>query len=96
VGACFFALAAYIAIDASVDLLKHEASRVTYLGIILLTLIRTDICAYLSVILLLGLALNAVLGWWWVDPIAALCMPPIIIREGIAGWCGKTCSHAHF
>jgi len=28
--------------------------------------------------------------------IAALCMLPIIIREGIAGWCGKTCSHAHF
>jgi hypothetical protein len=33
---------------------------------------------------------------WWADPIAALCMLPIIIREGIAGWCGKTCSHAHF
>lgn len=46
--------------------------------------------------LLLGLALNAALGWWWADPIAALCMLPIIIREGIAGWCGKTCSHAHF
>jgi divalent metal cation (Fe/Co/Zn/Cd) transporter len=48
------------------------------------------------VILLLGLALNAVLGWWWADPIAALCMLPIIIREGYAGWCGKTRSHAHF
>ena len=57
---------------------------------------QSDICAYLSVILLLGLALNAVLGWWWADPIAALCMLPVIIREGIAGWCGKACSHAHF
>jgi divalent metal cation (Fe/Co/Zn/Cd) transporter len=57
---------------------------------------QSDICAYLSVILLLGLALNAALGLWWADPIAALCMLPIIIREGIAGWCGKTCSHAHF
>ena len=124
VGACFFALAAYIAIDASVDLLKHEAPRVTYLGIIyagacvvVMPLLarakrrvavrlnsnalhadshQSDICAYLSVILLLGLALNAALGWWWADPIAALAMLPIIIREGIAGWCGKTCSHAHF
>ena len=52
---------------------------------------QSDICAYLSVILLLGLALNAVLGWWWADPIAALCMLPIIIREGIASWWGKTC-----
>jgi divalent metal cation (Fe/Co/Zn/Cd) transporter len=57
---------------------------------------QSDICAYLSVILLLGLALNAALGWWWADPHAALCMLPIIIREGIAGWCGKTCSPAHF
>jgi divalent metal cation (Fe/Co/Zn/Cd) transporter len=57
---------------------------------------HSDICAYLSVILLLGLALNAVLGWWWADPIAVLCMLPIIIREGIASWFGKTCSHAHF
>ena len=57
---------------------------------------QSDICAYLSVILLLGLALNAALGWWWADPIAALCMLPIIIREGIAGWCRKTCSPAHF
>ncbi len=102
VGACFFALAAYIAIDASVDLLKHEAPRVTYFGIlyagacvVVMPLLarakrrvavrlnsnalhadshQSDICAYLSAILLLGL----------------------IIREGIAGWYGKTCSHAHF
>src|SRR5439155_26262097 len=57
---------------------------------------QSDICAYLSVILLLGLALNAVLGWWWADPIAALCMLPIIIREGVAGVRGQTCSQAHF
>src|SRR5438094_10119569 len=57
---------------------------------------QSDICAYLSVILLLGLALNALPGWWWADPIAALCMLPIIIREGVAGLRGKICSHAHF
>lgn len=57
---------------------------------------QSDICAYLSVILLPGLALNAALGWWWADPIAAFARLPIIIREGLAGWCGKTFLHAHF
>lgn len=57
---------------------------------------QSDICACLSVILLVGLALNALLGWWWADPLAALCMLPIIIREGMAGLRGQTCSHAHF
>ncbi len=44
---------------------------------------QTDICAYLSAILLGGLLLNALFGWWWADPIAALCMLPMIIREGM-------------
>ena len=43
---------------------------------------QTDICAYLSAILLAGLALNATLGWWWADPVAALAMTPIIAKEG--------------
>ena len=43
---------------------------------------QTDICAYLSAILLGGLLLNAIFGWWWADPIAALVMVPIIAREG--------------
>src|SRR4030095_9714432 len=44
---------------------------------------QTDICAYLSAILLGGLLLNAFFGWWWADPVAALCMLPLIFREGI-------------
>ncbi|MEY2491707.1 MAG: hypothetical protein QOH24_658 [Verrucomicrobiota bacterium] len=124
VGGCFFALAAYIAVDASVDLLKHEAPRATFIGmiyagacvVVMPALARakrrvaaqldsdalhadshqSDICAYLSLILLAGLALNGLLGWWWADPIAALCMLPIIIREGISGLRGQTCAHAHF
>ena len=124
VGGCFFALAAYIAVKASSDLLKGGAPRATYFGIfyaaacvVVMPLLarakrrvatrlnshalhadshQSDICAYLSLILLLGLTLNAVLGWWWADPIAALCMLPIIIREGVAGLRGETCSHAHF
>ena len=46
---------------------------------------QTDLCAYLSAILLGGLALNAVFGWWWADPVAALIMVPIIAREGLEG-----------
>jgi divalent metal cation (Fe/Co/Zn/Cd) transporter len=56
---------------------------------------QSDICAYLSLILLVGLALNALLGWWWADPVAALCMLPIIVKEGISGLRGESCSHHH-
>ena len=52
---------------------------------------QTDLCAYLSAILLLGLALNWLLGWWWSDPIAALVMVPIIAREGVQGLRGQAC-----
>jgi divalent metal cation (Fe/Co/Zn/Cd) transporter len=44
---------------------------------------QTDLCAYLSAILLGGLALNALFGWWWADPIAGFIMVPIIAHEGI-------------
>lgn len=46
---------------------------------------QTELCAYLSVIALVGVALNAALGWWWADPVAALIMVPIITSEGIEG-----------
>ncbi len=52
---------------------------------------QADFCAYLSAILLGGLLLNAVLGWWWADPVAGLVMVPIIAREGIGGIRGKAC-----
>ncbi len=52
---------------------------------------QTDFCAYLSAILLTGLALNALFGWWWADPAAALIMVPIIAREGFAGLRGEDC-----
>lgn len=52
---------------------------------------QTDICAYLSAILIAGLLLNATLGWWWADPIAALIMVPIIAKEGIEGVKGRSC-----
>jgi divalent metal cation (Fe/Co/Zn/Cd) transporter len=52
---------------------------------------QTDICAYLSGILLCGLLLNALLRWWWADPVAGLIMVPIIGREGLEALRGKTC-----
>ena len=52
---------------------------------------QTDICFYLSVILFLGLGANAVAGWWWADPVAALAMIPIIVKEGVDALRGKTC-----
>jgi divalent metal cation (Fe/Co/Zn/Cd) transporter len=52
---------------------------------------QTDICAYLSTILLAGLVLNASFGWWWADPIAGLVMVPLIANEGIEAVRGRTC-----
>lgn len=52
---------------------------------------QTDICAYLSAILLGGLILNAILGWWWADPVAALVMVPIIVKEGVEALRGEQC-----
>ena len=52
---------------------------------------QTELCTYLSAILLGGLLLNALLGWWWADPAAALVMVPIITKEGIEALRGDTC-----
>src|SRR5207302_10985741 len=56
---------------------------------------QSDICAYLALILLGGLGLNALFGWWWADPVAALSMVPIILREAISGLRGESCTHKH-
>ncbi len=53
---------------------------------------QTDICAYLSAILLGGLLLNALAGWWWADPVAGLIMVPIIAREGVEALRGDACA----
>ncbi|HEX6849825.1 MAG TPA: cation transporter [Candidatus Polarisedimenticolaceae bacterium] len=53
---------------------------------------QTDLCAYLSAILLVGLALNAAFGWWWADPVAGVAMTPIIVKEGIDALRGERCA----
>lgn len=52
---------------------------------------QTDLCAWLSAIVLGGLALNAAFGWWWADPVAGLVMAPIVAREGWEAWRGERC-----
>ncbi len=52
---------------------------------------QTSLCAYLSAILLGGLVLNAALGWWWADSVAALAMLPIIANEGFEALRGEPC-----
>lgn len=119
IGVCFLLLAAYVAFDAVVSLVRRQAPDVSVTGLVLaaLSLVvmptlvhfkrrvarslasgvlaaeskQTEICAYLSAILLAGLGLNAAWGWWWADPIAALVMVPLIAREGWAGLRGDAC-----
>jgi divalent metal cation (Fe/Co/Zn/Cd) transporter len=52
---------------------------------------QTDFCVYLSAILVVGLVLNAALGWWWADPVSALVMVPIVAKEGVDAFRGDSC-----
>ncbi|GIH10575.1 hypothetical protein Rhe02_86420 [Rhizocola hellebori] len=52
---------------------------------------QTLLCTYLSAVLLVGLGLNSWLGWWWADPIAALVIAAIAVREGRLAWRGDNC-----
>jgi hypothetical protein len=64
---------------------------------------QTLLCTYLSAVLLVGLVLNNMLGWWWADAGAALVIAGIAVREGINAWRGESCcalprtsgAHAH-
>jgi divalent metal cation (Fe/Co/Zn/Cd) transporter len=52
---------------------------------------QTLLCTYLSAVLLVGLLGNALFGWWWLDPIAALAIAAVAVREGIETWRGDDC-----
>ena len=52
---------------------------------------QTTACWWLSLITLAGIGLNAALGWWWADPVAALGMTPLLVREGLEAWRGEDC-----
>lgn len=70
---------------------KRRVARRIKSGALMADSKQTELCTYLSAILLGGLLLNALLGWWWADPIAALIMVPIITKEGIEALRGETC-----
>jgi divalent metal cation (Fe/Co/Zn/Cd) transporter len=115
----FFALAAYVAVDAVLSLFGLGEARPSLIGIVLaaaslvimpvlsFTQRRTGrelgslsavadskqtlLCTYLSAILLVGLVLNSLWGWSWADPVAALGIAAIAVREGLNAWRGDPC-----
>ena len=64
---------------------KKSVARALASGALEAEATQTSLCAYLSAIGLVGVALNAAFGWWWADPVAALVMVPIVAQEGIEG-----------
>jgi divalent metal cation (Fe/Co/Zn/Cd) transporter len=55
---------------------------------------QTMLCAYLSAALLVGLGANALLGWWWADPVTALVIAAVAVNEGRHSWAGEACCAA--
>ncbi|MER7055920.1 MULTISPECIES: cation transporter [unclassified Streptomyces] len=118
----FFALAAYVTVDAVRALVGTGEAERSILGIVIAALSlaimpflsaaqrragrelgsasavadskQTLLCTYLSAVLLVGLVLNATLGWSWADPIAALVIAAIAVKEGRDAWQGKGCCAA--
>jgi divalent metal cation (Fe/Co/Zn/Cd) transporter len=115
----FFALAAYVMVDAVRALLGFGEARHSTIGIVLAAVSlavmpvlsfvqrqagrelgsrsavadskQTLLCTYLSAALLIGLLVNAVLGWSWADPIAAVVIAGIAATEGVNAWRGDAC-----
>lgn len=67
---------------------KRRTGRELNSGAVVADSVQTLLCTYLSAILLVGLLGNALFGWWWLDPIAALVIAAIAVREGIETWNG--------
>jgi divalent metal cation (Fe/Co/Zn/Cd) transporter len=116
----FFALAAFVSVDAVLSLAGVREPEPSPVGIVLaavslavmpvLSLLerrtgtelgsasavadskQTLLCAYLSAALLVGLLLNALLGWAWADAVAALVIAGFAVREGIEAWRGDACT----
>jgi divalent metal cation (Fe/Co/Zn/Cd) transporter len=86
----FLAIASVIVMPLLVRA-KRKVARGIKSGAMMADSKQTELCTYLSAILLAGLLLNALVGWWWADPVAALIMVPIIVKEGIEGLRGDTC-----
>lgn len=119
IAASFFALAAYVTVDAARTLLGAGEAEHSTPGLVLAALSllvmpflsaaqrragrelgsasavadskQTLLCTYLSAVLLVGLALNALFGWAWADPITALVIAAVAVKEGRDAWRGDAC-----
>lgn len=115
----FFALAAYVSVEAVQGLLGAAEAEHSPVGIVLVATSvvvmpflsaaqrragrelgsasavadskQTLLCTYLSAAVLVGLVLNATLGWWWADPVAGLVLAALAVREGRNAWRGDLC-----
>jgi divalent metal cation (Fe/Co/Zn/Cd) transporter len=115
----FFALAAYVTVEAVRTLVGGDPPEHSTVGIVLVAISvvvmpflsraqrragrelgsasavadskQTLLCTYLSAAVLLGLVLNSALGWWWADPVVALGLAAVAIREGRQALRGETC-----
>jgi len=115
----FFALAAYVTVEALRTLVDGNEPERTTVGIVLVAVSvvvmpflswaqrragrelgsasavadsrQTLLCTYLSAGVLVGLVLNAALGWWWADPVVALGLAVVAVREGRDALHGQTC-----
>jgi divalent metal cation (Fe/Co/Zn/Cd) transporter len=122
IAASFFALAAYVAVDAVRTLLGAGEAEHSTPGLVLAALSllvmpflsaaqrragrelgsasavadskQTLLCTYLSAVLLVGLALNALFGWTWADPVTALVIAAVAVKEGRDTWRGDACCTA--
>lgn len=122
IAGAFFALAVYVGIQATIDLVRRQEPEESFLGIVLalVSLVvmpwlarrkramarrldsralqadagQTALCTLISAALLLGLVANALLGWWWADPVAGLAIAGIAAREGRELWVTEAfCAH---
>lgn len=119
IGLSFFALAAYVTVEATRALAgsieaEHSTLGLAVAGLSLAVMPvvsaaqrragrqlgsasavadskQTLLCTYLSAVLLVGLAVNSLFGWWWADPIAALVIAAVAIKEGREAWRGENC-----
>jgi len=53
--------------------------------------VESIVCGYLAIVLMVGLAATRILGWWWLDSVAALALNPFIIKEARAATSGEPC-----
>ena len=119
VACSFFALAAFVGVDAVRSLVGSGEAEPSTVGLVLAAVSlavmpvlsyaqrragrelgsgsavadskQTLLCAYLSAVLLVGLGLNQLFGWSWADPVAALVIGAVAVKEGVDAWRGDGC-----